>query len=51
MKNKTQKITKCVPTKFNDPIRRANYLKLLQKKCQLENELSNMKGMNVNISK
>jgi hypothetical protein len=26
-------------------------MKLLQKKCQLENELSNMKGMNVNISK
>jgi hypothetical protein len=45
------KTTKCVPTKFNDSIRRGKDLKLLQKKCQLENELSNMKGMNVNISK
>ncbi len=26
-------------------------LKLHQKKCQIKNEFSNMKGMNVNISK
>jgi hypothetical protein len=26
-------------------------MKLLQKKCQIENELSNMKGRNVNIVK